>query len=419
MVVFAASATTASVATVSPHTGLPRRLPHLQAPKQASHQQQGGHQPPPPSPSAQAQQVSINQQNQQQAAHAHLQQQASQPQQQFVGPSGNGSLTFSSGLSMGAGNSVSGGGVGVGRSSYSESAGGALNVRPLQSVKPSGSGSNPALNGVGQRGGGPGAGPVFLQQFGSSVAVSSGQQQSGSPRGGNASGYSQSQGNAISGAGGRTGDGKSFPGEQLLEGSHFGVGSDILECECDSWGVGGRVGFWFVTDLVCLGWDMADGGQEQVNGVRMAPGSAQARGVAPMAASPGAPGSSQRAPSGGSGHGPGPGPGPGGVAGPTKAGGGGGVQYNGFGDVGQLRPGMMSNSGSVSGSVGGMSGSGTNVQSVGNGRPGFSGGSLHVGGSGQGQIQAASSLAMTGPAVAPSGPAAVLGSQPSTSVVQN
>lgn len=161
------------------------------------------------------------------------------------------------------------------------------------------------------------------------------------------------------------------------------------------------------------GWDgtLADGGQEQVNGVRMAQGSALSRGGATMAASPGVQGSSQRPQSGGSG------PGGGGGVGPTKAGGGG--QFNGFGDVGQLRTSMMlSSSGSGSQSGAQMSGSGTNVQSVGNGRPAFNGGSMHGGGAGQGQIQAASSLAMTGAAVVPSSPAAVLGPQATTSVVQ-
>lgn len=155
-----------------------------------------------------------------------------------------------------------------------------------------------------------------------------------------------------------------------------------------------------------LGFDIADGGQEHANGVRMTQGSAQARGAATMTASPGVQGSSQRPQSGGAGSG----------AGLMKQSGGG--QFKGFGDAGQLRTNMMpnSNSGSQSGSQ--MSSSSMNVQSVGNGRPAFNGGSLHGGGSGQGQIQPASTVAMTGAAVAPSGPVAVLGPPPTTSVVE-
>jgi hypothetical protein len=74
--------------------------------------------------------------------------------------------------------------------------------------------------------------------------------------------------------------------------------------------------------------------------------------------------------------------------------------------------------GGGSNSSGQMNSSGTNVQSVGNGRPAYNGGPLHQGPSGQGQVQATASLGTAGAAVVPSGPAAVLGPQPPTSVVQ-
>lgn len=152
-------------------------------------------------PAPHPEQVMPNSQMQQQQQQLmHLQQQA----QQFGGPAGNGSMAFSTGLSMGgAGNNSS-----VGRTNTDPGMV-ALNVRPLQSVKPGGSGTNPA-SGQQQRSG---PGPAFLQQFGSSVAVSSSQQQSGSPR---ASYSQQAQGSANSGASGRASDNKSFPGKQTL-----------------------------------------------------------------------------------------------------------------------------------------------------------------------------------------------------------
>uniref|UniRef100_A0A7I4A8S5 Uncharacterized protein n=1 Tax=Physcomitrium patens TaxID=3218 RepID=A0A7I4A8S5_PHYPA len=220
---------------------------HLQQPQPVSHVQ--GSQGVPqhlqvsqqqPSSGSQVQQVSSQQQILQ-LQHASL-----HSQQQFAVPAGNGNLALSSGLTLGAGSNISAGGGG--RSSMnSDKGGGPSNGRLVQAAKQAGGGGISTMNSGVQRGsGGPGGAPGFLEQYGSSVVVSLGQQQLGSPRNSTPSGYTH--GNPNSGAVGR-----------------------------------------------------ADGGHEHVNGMRLSQGVVQARAASTIAPSTGTQGSSQRPQSSGGG----------------------------------------------------------------------------------------------------------------------